>query len=1258
MNKLLDFVRQTNNSDVRNTIKQISKKDVAIIGISARLPFAENADEFWDNMKNGVDCLGDLPTNRKKDANVCLGFSNYDSVGVNYCKANYLQDIDKFDYEFFGISPKEASLMDPNQRLFLESAWKVIEDAGYGNRINGTRTGVFLGYKFDEYYDYKKLILDVEPQSLLASFNGNLTAITPSRISYILNLRGPSMLIETACSSSLLAVHLACQSIRNNECEMAIAGGLKVSMIPLETKEKLGIESSDGRARTFDERSDGTSMGEGIISILLKPLNLAIRDKDSIYAVIKGSSSNQDGKSIGLTAPNVLAQEDLIVKAWKDAEVDPETISFIETHGTATKLGDPIEIDGINRAFKKFTNKKQFCAVSSIKSNIGHLDNAAGMAGLLQCVMALKNKQIPPVFHFNKPNKKIDFIDSAVYVNKKLSSWKSTNVPRRCGVSSFGFSGTNCHVVLEEAPTLEVSSIKSQKDIFTISAKSLKSLSRILDNLKDYDFKGNINDICFTQNTGRWHHNYRIAFVVESTEELIKKLNLINLSNLKGMRSNGIFYKKHKLVINKSDKQNASDILVSEANERASAIEEKFLKNNELFLSEDFLNETCNAYVDGANLNWNIFYENENRQKLNLPSYEFQRKRCWVKWPQHEINDIYYDTYWEPSTIDINQSEYKNNEKNTVLIIGNSSKMKSTLTEAFEKSDCEVIRVNFGAEFKVIGEKNFTVGNKEDDYLKLCSKIPKNISKLIFVSANAENSSSDTISDLQKYMDSTLFGLVFLIKSLMKSHINEIEFDLVCDNVNLVDNEKLIKPENSMIFGLSKSIIWENPGYRFKCIDIDGSTDVDEVLNEILHGKDYLAVYRNHKRYVQKIKKASLENNDLRLKSDGVYVVTGGMGGIGLEIIKTICEIKNVNLAILGRTKLPEKKDYRKILKQSKDLKLKNIVQALNELDDIDAMFKYYPIDICDENRMQKLFNDLRDKYGRINGIIHCAGVTDGNILKNESEKTIKKVLLPKVFGTYLLDKLTCNDDLDLFVMCSSAITLTGKISGLAYTTANTYLDAFSDYRKALGKNVLCIDWASWQETGMIKNTKINENKEIFEMLKPQIGVVAFKKLIFSKSHKVIVGKLNTKSQTFELKNYLPFSFDEEVLNVKEKGEGGETSNISVGDVILTGNDDGNYTSTQQAIGNIWKEILGFEKINVKSSFFEIGGDSVMVTRMHSKFQELFSKPMSIAEMFAYTTIEKQAEFFDDSFEDISINETISEKNELDDIIEMLESDN
>ncbi len=430
-------------------MKAVDKNDIAIVGMAAAMPKAENIKEYWNNLLNGVDCIGDMPEKRRKDIADYVSFLGKEQ---KFLQAGYVKNIDLFDNRFFNITPKEAMLMSPIQRMFLETAYRAFYDAGYDKeKLNNSKTGVYVGYIGDnEGTVYRDMLRTLTDDFSSVAMSGNLSSITAGRVSYTFNLTGPSMLIDTACSSSLVAVYNACRDIKDGICDMALAGGIKLCMLPLEDSEKIGIESSNGRTKTFDESADGTGIGEGSGAVVLKSLSKAERDGDYIYAVIKGGYINQDGASSGMTAPNPVAQRDLYLQAWKNAGINPEDISYIESHGTGTKLGDPIEITGLTQAFKKYTDKTQFCAIGSVKTNIGHLYEAAGIASVIKTVLALNFEKIPKSLNFNMPNPQIDFIHSPFYVAGETTDWQKNGEKRIAGVSAFGFSGTNCHIILEE----------------------------------------------------------------------------------------------------------------------------------------------------------------------------------------------------------------------------------------------------------------------------------------------------------------------------------------------------------------------------------------------------------------------------------------------------------------------------------------------------------------------------------------------------------------------------------------------------------------------------------------------------------------------------------------------------------------------------------------------------------------------------------------------------------------------------------------
>lgn len=620
------------------------KDDIAIIGIAARLPDADNSEQFWANLRNGKESIGPFPEERRKDVDRLKQFTYMkDMEDVSYSQAGYLDRIDDFDYKFFGISPKEASLMDPNQRLFLQVAWHALEDAGYGERnLTGTRTGLYIGYS--SWPAYGHFVSYTEPESFDMSVAGNISAIIASRIPHLLDLKGPSMLVDTACSSSLVALHIACKAIAAGDCEQALVGGLRLTLLPLEGYVKYGIEATDSRSKAFDDQADGTSLSEGVVTVFIKPLQKAISDGDLIYAVIKGSAINQDGNSINITAPNAKAQEDVIVRAWKDAGIDPETISYIEAHGTGTKLGDPIEIDGIQKAFRRYTDRKQFCAIGSLKSNIGHTDAAAGLASLIKAALALHRREIPPTLHFGFPNRQIAFEKSPVFVNDRLTPWEQGASPRRCGVSSFGFSGTNCHVVLEEAPAVlaePASAVMPNGSyrLFTVSAKNEHSLQQLLDGYADLLEQNSgidIDELVFSSAVGRGHYLHRIAAWARSVSELSETLREYRRQGGLSGQEERILYGVHRVVASSRKRAADTDVTESEIRERSDQAQQLLTEmqaaDREPTLAD--LKQLAGLYISGANIDWDAAYQGRNIRKVRIPVYPFEKSRCWLKVPQ------------------------------------------------------------------------------------------------------------------------------------------------------------------------------------------------------------------------------------------------------------------------------------------------------------------------------------------------------------------------------------------------------------------------------------------------------------------------------------------------------------------------------------------------------------------------------------------------------------------------------------------------
>jgi len=645
LNDLSDTLSDT-EPVIRTEVLRPMSRAVAIIGMDGRIGEAEDLEAFWEFLVNEREGLRALPEQRRRDLDDYLT-----ARGVTlpipeslYFKETFLTDIAGFDHSFFGISQQEAKYMDPNQRIFLETAWKALEDSGYGGKeIQGTDTGIFVGFSSDFGEAYRYMLNHLAPDASEIAVAGNIKSIIASRLSYHLNLKGPALLVDTACSSGLVATYLACRSIRAGECSMAVAGAVKCDLVPLDedresgvgTKDIKDIGSADGHTRTFDDASDGTAAAEGSFAFVLKPLEAAIRDGDTIRAVILGGAVNQDGASNGITAPNSEAQEDLIVRALTDAGVSAESISYIEAHGTATRLGDPIEISGIQRAFRHFTNKKQFCAVGSLKTNVGHLDNAAGLGGLAKLVLSMQHKVIPASLNFSVPNRNIPFIQSPVYVNNKTVSWPGgPDEVIRSGINSFGLSGTNCHLVLESAPVMP-ERLQSKEPgclLLLLSAKNNESLRLLAAayNKRLADTGVDLADAVMTASRGRLHHNFRLAIVFENRNELCTALQRFADMGSGALPDKCLYYGEHRLIVNEQNKRRSTDISETDREHMNNKVLSMMAAGSER-PSAEILAKWAELYVAGAELPWNYLTLNLEARRIPLPTYPFQRIRCWAE---------------------------------------------------------------------------------------------------------------------------------------------------------------------------------------------------------------------------------------------------------------------------------------------------------------------------------------------------------------------------------------------------------------------------------------------------------------------------------------------------------------------------------------------------------------------------------------------------------------------------------------------------
>jgi polyketide synthase PksN len=601
------------------------REPVAIIGWSGRFPQAPDIDALWDALQSGKDCITEIPPARWNWREV-FGDPRTEANKTNAKWGGFIDGVDEYDPLFFGISPQEAERMDPQQRLLMMYAWKAIEDAGYASQsLAGTKTAIFVGTSGS---DYGQLISQSDLPLEGYSSRGFMASLGPSRMSYLLDVHGPSEPIETACSSSLVALHRAVRSIQTGESDMAIAGGIYIMLTPMAhiINSKAGALSPDGRCKTFSSGANGYVPGEGVGMLFLKRLSDAERDGDHIYGVVRGSAENHGGRATSLTAPNPRAQAELIKTVYAEADIDPSTVTYIEAHGTGTPLGDPIEINALKAAFGQLYADRELriapsrCGIGSIKTNIGHLELAAGVAGVIKVLLQMRHRTLVKSLHCDEINQYIQMDGSPFYIVREAREWAALDdargraLPRRAGVSSFGFGGVNAHVCLEEyvsAQPQERSKQTPRKALIVLSAKQPEQLREQVALLHEALSRSplmsaDLESIAYTLQVGRDAMEERLGFVVDSVAALSAMLG----SYLQSGTAGGKFYRG---TVTKAD---ASRRAADEA--RAPSI--------------DDAHAWIERWVRGVTVEWEKFYDGSSvrPRRLSLPTYPFAKERCWV----------------------------------------------------------------------------------------------------------------------------------------------------------------------------------------------------------------------------------------------------------------------------------------------------------------------------------------------------------------------------------------------------------------------------------------------------------------------------------------------------------------------------------------------------------------------------------------------------------------------------------------------------
>ncbi len=1040
-----------------------SREPIAIIGLSGHYPTAPTLQSFRENLRAGRDSITEIPPERwSLDGFYHPNVEEAIDSGKSYCKwGAFLEGFCHFDPLFFNISPREAMEMDPQERLFLQAAWEVIEDAGYTRKTLAEqyagRVGVFTGITHTDYNvhgpDQWRRNKWIYPRTSLSS--------APNRVSFLMDLQGPSLPVDTMCSSSLTALHEACESILRGECSMAIAGAVNLCLHPSTYAALCAARflSKSGVCNSFGLGDDGFLTGEGVGVVLLKRLSEAERDQDHIYAVIRGTAINHGGRTNGYTVPNPNAQANVIRHALDVAGVDARAVSYVEAHGTGTKLGDPIEISGLSRAFRQDTADTAFCAVGSVKSNVGHLEAAAGMAGLTKVILQMQHQELYPSLHSETLNPEIDFPKTPFIVQQKLERWERPSIlkdgaavtgPRIAGISSFGAGGANAHVIVQEYEDQRPAALQTPGPwIIVLSAQNETRLKESAAALRQFLAEAGevcLPDVAYTLQTGREAMEERVGFLAQSSEELADRLQQFITGGTDGL------CRGQARAVKTSDR-----FLSGEDFEELAA---KWALRGEL-------TKLVQAWVRGHSVDWNLLYTGGKPRRVSLPTYPFARERYWLGdsfpagsgvqtgalagtatpvAPPPAPSWLFLREQWGPQPMpdDLDwRARLVQNEGRRIAIIAadpvEAAGLASLLRQLAEASgltrpmEVSIQRSVLESHWPSTPEVVLFLGPVADEGGSIHPR-EKDLSEVFHLS--------------QKLMNQC-WGEKLHIYYLYGSGLQHPRLD--CEALS----------------GFVRSAMKENENHTWTLIgDYSGDSNLTRpqlLAREWLFGSPGSAEIRHTTagRQARTLVEAHPESKaPTPFRDHGIYLIAGGFGYLGRQLSLELARRFQATLVLLSRGGLDESR-----------------AGHCQALEAFGSKVLCESVDITDAKRLGEVYQGVIDKVGAIHGVFHLARHHEDQMIARKTWDSFSRVLQPKVQGLLNLDELTRDQKLDFFALFSS-LGAYGVRGSSDYSCAGAFQNAFSilrnrwvaEGRRAGATTSLC--WGPWLEDHLFPETR------------------------------------------------------------------------------------------------------------------------------------------------------------------------------------------
>lgn len=1180
--------------------------DVAIVGISGEFPGANNVNELWQLLVAGDEAL----TRLTEEDMLAEGISAEEFQKEGYVPVcGRLNDIKHFDSKFFGYSSREASLIDPQQRKALEHAWYVLEDAAINPEIFEGNIGVFASSSLNTYLlnnvlpNYRSAKNDDVQQIL---FSNGLDYMA-TRIAYQLNLRGPAINIQTACSSSLVAVHEAYRKLLSYEVDAAIAGGVSISC-PQNSGHLYsvdGILSPDGHCRAFSEQAEGTVFSSGVGFVALKRLADARENNDHIYAVIKGAAINNDGQQkMGYAAPSIDGQAEVVAHALQVAELEPSDISYIETHGTGTQLGDPVEISALSRVFTS-NNTNQKIKIGSLKSNLGHLDTASGVAGLIKVCLAMKHNLLPKSLHCEQPSKKIEWDKNCFAVNTSNSEWQRDSEARFAGVSSFGIGGTNAHVILGQASQAAHVAKIDVPALLPLSAKSKTALQRLRANLLTF-LKANLNvdihSVSRTLQTGRANFAWREALVVDSVENAISILS-----------------------------NDQAELI--ECTTQREVLDPGCLTE----ISGDRVNQLAQQWLSGHRVHWHQLYTRLKPALLSLPGYPFERTKHWIEpivedqnTKQMDISKWFYLPSWKRTAIPDAIRQSQGNHR--VLVVLNKGELHQHIASAMPEN-VQVIYAYASTQLKDDDVFSLDVSNSEHWY-RLFSHLEKEgqlPTHLIHTTSFSEHYSHTDIEEFKRTQPHGLLSLVALVKAW--EHVvkdAKLNLTIVTNRLNRIAAETRIEPFKSPVLAAVKVIPKEYVNIQTQLVDMDCADQLQvyplqvrrmlvEAFTPIYTQEE--VVFRGIERWVRDYTQVNIDANQkpvFRDDRENVVVITGGLGLFGLDIADFFASKKNVKLALLSRSILPDESEWPRLLHEfDEQSEVGAMIRRVGRIRESGVIVNSYQCDVGVAESLASAVAKVEQEMGAVTGVVHAAGETVNGILSLKTEESLAESYHAKVYGTINLYRVFEHKHFDFMILCSSMNAIIGGLGQLDNTAANSFIDFYAEKISfESGKRIFSINWGAVNierplEVNVVKQFEnLSREHKKNRMTDDEVSEVYTRILTHEFGARMVISTIDFGAVW---KNWNRVASIKELNKEKEAYKNVRMSRLTPEDLP--------QTPMELFCATLWKDLLGLDEVGLPDNFFEYGGNSLTAVHIMTKLKEIHQLKVHVMELYERPTL-------------------------------------